>query len=132
MFTLSTIALAHAQVKSGADFPQFIQDLIQLGVLAYDTYVVDGHACYVGKHEFELHSEAKYSPIPIAAESQTALFKSYLKMHQNGETDYPTFCQHAAECGVQKWRVNLQAMSCTYFDRNGRILHEENISTSQL
>ncbi|MFM6953910.1 MAG: DUF1398 domain-containing protein [Sphingobacteriaceae bacterium] len=128
MFTLEAIALAHAQVISGADFPKYIQDLLQLGVLSYNTYVTDGRTCYSGAHGFELSSEAKYAPIPIAQESKVELFSTYLKMHQNGETDYPTFCNHAAECGVERWQVNLGKLSCTYFDTNGAIVLEEAIS----
>lgn len=43
MFTLDQIREAHAKVKSGADFPHYIQDLIVLGVQKYDIFVHDGH-----------------------------------------------------------------------------------------
>ena len=128
MFTLEAIALAHAQVKSGADFPKYIQDLIKLGITSYDTFVEDGRTCYSGVNEFMLNAEAKYPKMAIATKSRALLFKTYLKMHQNGETDYPTFCKHAAECGVQKWQVKLQELRCTYFDTVGAIMIEENIN----
>jgi uncharacterized protein YbcV (DUF1398 family) len=35
-------------------------------------------------------------------------------MHQQGKTDFPTFCKHAAETGVEKWRVDISQMTCTY------------------
>lgn len=35
MFTLDQIREAHVKVKSGADFPHYIQDLIVLGVQKY-------------------------------------------------------------------------------------------------
>ena len=43
MFTIDQIKEAHSKVKSGADFPQYVQDLIKLGVIHYTTYVRDGH-----------------------------------------------------------------------------------------
>ncbi len=43
MFTLEQIKSAHSKVKSGADFPNYIQDLINLGIKSYHTYVSDGH-----------------------------------------------------------------------------------------
>ncbi len=38
MFTIAQIKEAHDKVKSGADFPKYIQDLINLGVIGYDTF----------------------------------------------------------------------------------------------
>ena len=32
MFTIQQIKDAHSKVKSGADFPQYMQDIIALGV----------------------------------------------------------------------------------------------------
>lgn len=52
MFTLEQIKEAHAKVRSGADFPTYVQDLIGLGVTCYQTYVSDGHTDYFGKKGF--------------------------------------------------------------------------------
>lgn len=41
MFTLDQINEAHKNVKSGADFPQFVHDIQELGVTKYDAYVTD-------------------------------------------------------------------------------------------
>ncbi len=35
MFDLKEIKEAHAKVKTGADFPRFVQELIKLGVKKY-------------------------------------------------------------------------------------------------
>lgn len=125
MFSLDDIHQAHAKVKSGADFPAYITDLIALGVQAYDTYVADGRTCFFGANDFEISSEAKYPDIPVAEQSRTTQFKAYLSLHQQGDTDYPTFCKHAGECGVEKWRVDLLAKRCLYFDKAGSLMLEE-------
>ncbi|MEY2868890.1 MAG: hypothetical protein RIR01_1355 [Bacteroidota bacterium] len=116
MFTIDQIKAAHAKVKSGADFPQYIQDLIQLGVKGYDTIVTDGSVAYIGTHDSSVSTEKKYDAIPISASANKERFIEYLVMHQDGQTDYPTFCQHAAQCGIAKWRVDIIEMTCTYYD----------------
>lgn len=116
MFSLNQIKEAHAKVKSGADFPKYIQEIAQLGVLSYTTYVNDSHALFVGSDGYMLNSEAKYAALSIAAESKEEEFKRYLKIHQGGETDYSTFCRQSAETGVEKWVVDVTNRTCTYYD----------------
>ena len=58
MFTLERIKAAHSKVKSGADFPAYVQELIVLGVINYETYVADGHTDYFGKNGFTISSGA--------------------------------------------------------------------------
>ncbi len=127
MFTISQIKEAHSKVKSGSDFPKYIQELIKLGVLTYDTYVYDGHGEYFGTNNFETKSEAKYNLLTVADKGDTEKFKQYLKIHQQGQTDYMTFCNHSAECGVQKWTVSTIEMTCTYYDKQGKEMLSEAI-----
>lgn len=54
-------------------------------------------------------------------------FKHYLKIHQQGQMDYATFCKHCAETGVEKWIVNLNIMTCTYYGKDGNELLVEHI-----
>ena len=62
----------------------------------------------------------------VAHSSDKTKFKHYLKIHQQGETDYLTFCKHCAETGIEKWIVCLDKMTCTYYDKAGNeILVEE-------
>jgi len=116
MFTLEQIKDAHSKVKSGADFPNYIQDLIILGVKGYDTFVNDGHVQYYGVNNYNVASDDKYDVITIAPSANKERFIEFLVMHQDGQTDYLTFCNHAAQCGIAKWRVDIIEMTCTYFD----------------
>ena len=53
-------------------------------------------------------------------------FKAQLKVHQQGKTDYFTFCKDCAETGIEKWIVDLNKMTCVYYDKYGNeILVEE-------
>ena len=126
MFSINQIKEIHSKVKSGADFPQYIQNLIELGVLSYHQFVSDGHSQYFGKDNFNIQSEAKYTALIVSESSDKVKFQHYLKIHQAGQTDYLTFCQHSAETGVEKWTVDMTEMTCTYYDKQGnKMLVEE-------
>lgn len=127
MFTLDQIKAAHSKVKSGADFPDYIQELIALGVTGYETHVADGHTDYFGGNGFTVSSEPKYATLEIAAASDAEQFRQRLKAHQRGETNYPTFCADCAKTGVQKWIVDMEKMTCTYYDIPGRTMLTEAI-----
>lgn len=127
MFTIEAIKAAHAKVKSGADFPTYIRDIKQLGVLSYTTYVSDGHADYNGSNNFSLSSPSKYSALTVDDVCQSDTFKAKLKAHQQGETDYPTFCSDCAKCGIEKWVMDLNNMTCTYYDKAGNEILAEQV-----
>ncbi|MDR3061684.1 MAG: DUF1398 domain-containing protein [Dysgonamonadaceae bacterium] len=122
MFTIEQIHTTHSKVKSGADFPAYIQDLIHIGVLSYDIFVTDGHATYSGKDGFCISSGKQYAPLKIASEGNEQKLKDALKVHQQGLTDYLTFCKQAAESGVEKWTVDMNNMTCSYYDKQGLLL----------
>ncbi len=126
MFTIEQINDAHSKVKSGADFPAYIRDLITLGVKGYDTFVNDGHVEYYGNNNFRATATDKYAAILVAENPNKERFLEFLLMHQDGQTDYLTFCNHAAQCGIARWRVNILEMTCTYFDvKNNSIIIEK-------
>lgn len=119
MFTIEEIKQAHAKVKSGADFPPYVQAISKFGVRSYETYVTDGHTDYYGENGYKVTSPPKYEQLTIAEDSNTAQFKINLKDHQQGKTDYLTFCKISAKLGVEKWVVSIEAMTCSYIDKTG-------------
>lgn len=126
MFTVEQIREAHSKVKSGADFPAYIRDLKKLGIICYETFVSDGSTDYYGTHQFKISSTAKYDALKMASVTNAEQFKADLKTHQQGKTDFPTFCNDCAKSGIEKWIVRLDAMTCTYYDRtNNEILVEQ-------
>jgi uncharacterized protein YbcV (DUF1398 family) len=129
MFTIEQIKEAHSKVKSGADFPNYIQDLIILGVKGYDTFVNDGDVQYYGVNNYSVASNEKYDEIKIAASANKERFIEFLVMHQDGQTDYLTFCNHAGQCGIARWRVDIVEMTCTYLDLTGDAILIEKISS---
>jgi uncharacterized protein YbcV (DUF1398 family) len=127
MFTVEQIKQAHGKVKSGADFPKYIQEIKALGVTSFETWVVDSHTEYFGENDYQTQSSQQYEQLTISEESDKRKFVDYLKMHQQGETDYFTFCRHCAETGIEMWTVCLDKMTCTYFDKAGNEILLEQI-----
>lgn len=116
-FTINDIKSAHQKVKSGADFPQYIKEIKGLGVSHYTTYVDDGNTEYFDADNQSAQTGSKYDALIISEKVNLDNFKIRLKLHQQGGTDYMTFCNDCAENGVEGWVMNLDEMTCTYFDK---------------
>ena len=126
MFTVQQIKEAHSKTKTGADFPAYIQEIKKLGVTYYEAFVSDGHTDYYGADDYKTSSPTRYEVISIADDVKEAEFKADLKAHQEGKTDYQTFCNNTAKAGIEKWAVCLNELTCTYFDKAGnKILVEQ-------
>ena len=130
MFTIDELETAHAKVKSGADYPAYVREIIKMGVTGYETYVKDGNTIYFGDNSYCIESGPKYEALVVNGKSDQEVFKRDLKSHQDGRTNFPRFCADAAHAGVEKWMVNIAALTCTYFDKNGQILVVESIPVS--
>jgi len=129
MFTIPQIKEAHSRVKSGADFPRYMQDIIALGVTSFETFVFDNHTDYYGEGDYTIASEGFASTLTVADKSDIEQFRSDLKAHQRGETDYMTFLQDCAKSGIEKWIVVMTQMTCTYYDKAGNEVLVETIPT---
>ena len=127
MFTIEELKLAHSKVKSGAQYPAYVQEIIKIGVTAYSTYVSDGNTFFEGENNYKIQSGPKYSNLTIAAQSNKQQFLNDIKAHQNGKSDFPAFCRQCADHGIEKWVVDLRNMTCTYHDKAGTEILVEKI-----
>lgn len=127
MFTIEQIKAAHSKVKSGADFPAYIKEIKALGVSRYETFIDNGRTDYYGAEGFTATSPAKYETLAIADQTNAESFKTDLKAHQQGQSDYPVFCNQSAQHGIYKWEVRMDKMTCTYFDKAGNEVLVEQI-----
>lgn len=127
MFTVQEIEKAHDKVKSGADFPKYIQEIKAMGVETFETWVKDSHTVYFGKDNYQTSSLPQYEDLEIAQVTDAEEFKTRLKGHQQGKTDYFTFCKDCAETGIEKWVVDLHQMTCIYYDAAGNEILVERI-----
>jgi len=96
-------------------------------VTVYETYVSDGHTDYLDKENYKTSSAPNYSQLIIAEQCDIEKFRMDLKVHQQGKTDYSTFCNDCAKSGVEKWTVRMDKMTCTYYNKAGNLLLEEAI-----
>ncbi|MCS4300829.1 MULTISPECIES: DUF1398 domain-containing protein [Chryseobacterium] len=126
-FTIEEIKAEHKKVKSGADFPHYIKAIKNLGVSHYTAYVDDGNTEYSDSHNQSVHTGAKYEKLIVSEKMNLENFKIRLKLHQQGGTDYMTFCKDCAENGIEGWVINLGAMTCTYFDKDRKEVLVEQI-----
>lgn len=129
MFTLEQIKQAYDKVKTGADFTNYIQELINLGVKGYDTITADSRVVYYGSNNYEVSTDKKHDDFIIASVPNKERFIEYIVMHQSGQTDYITFCEQAAQCGIAKWRIDIIDMTCTYYSTQGDAIIIEKIPT---
>lgn len=126
MFTAEQIIAAHSKVKSGADFPAYIKEIKSLGITHYETFVTDGHIDYHKGNDYTVRVPAKYTPLLIANTTKIKAFKTELIAHQQGKTDFLTFIKMCATMGIEKWKIRIDKMTCTYFDKGGKeVLVEE-------
>ena len=128
MFTIENIKAAEAKIKRGADFPQFIKEIKEMGVVRNDVYVANGLSIYFDDEDnTQQASPAEYPEVVINDESSVVKLQHALKVHQDGESDYFTFCKQAADAGVEKWVIDLNNMTCTYLDTESIELVKEKI-----
>ncbi|MCB9034358.1 MAG: DUF1398 family protein [Chitinophagales bacterium] len=129
MFTIEQITAAHSKVKSGNDFPMYIHTIKNFGVLRFETKVINSQTSYFGADNFVIQSTPMYDDLPITTVVNKEQFSTQLKAHQQGKTDYFTFCNDCATTGIEKWIVDLTKMICTYYDVNHNEVLVENIPT---
>lgn len=127
MFTLEQLAAAHAKVKSGADFPRYVQEIKSMGLSHYDFYVTDGHSEYFSQSGEQIDAPAKYAVKDIAPSEDAAALRHTISIHQQGQTDFMMFCQQAADAGVQYWRTDAVNLACIYVDMAGNEMVNEPI-----
>lgn len=130
MFTVEEIEAVHSKITSGSEFPEYIDEIKKLGVISFETWVTDSHTVYFGKDNFQTQSNPKYETLTIESHCDGNQFSNFLKIHQQGETDYYTFCNHCAATGIEKWTVDLEKMTCTYFDKAGNEILTESIPSA--
>jgi uncharacterized protein YbcV (DUF1398 family) len=127
MFTAQQIKEAYAKVKSGADYPGYVQELKALGVTRYDYVVESGNNVFYGDSGFSLKVENQHDRLQVAGRSSKEKLQGAISMHQQGQTDFKTFCGQAADAGVEKWVSDLEKMQVLYYDRAGTLLLSEPI-----
>lgn len=127
MFTVQQIKTAHQKVKSGADFPRYVQEIKGIGMVRYEYMVTDGRTIYYGSNGYQTEAPAIYPQKNINPQASSLQIEHHIHEHQQGRSDFLTFCQQAADAGIHHWEVNTQIMLCSYYDSNSQVVHAEPI-----
>jgi uncharacterized protein YbcV (DUF1398 family) len=127
MFTLQQLKAAHAKVKSGADFPAYVQEIKQLGLIHYDFMVKNGSTVYYGANGFQVSGDPIYDEKTISAQATPGDVRQIIADHQQGKNDFLSFCTLVAAAGVEKWVVDTKEMLCSYYDLSGNSMVAEPI-----
>lgn len=114
-FTLSEIQQAHQQY-TGVDFPKLFKEFKDMGMTYNIVNIQDGTATYVHQSEDDIVTSSVKSNHTVAPSSNQSIVQDVLTRHQQGQTDFETFCDEMAEAGIYKWHIDIQAGTCTYID----------------
>ncbi len=130
MFTEQMITEAHAKMKSGADYPAYVAELKAMGIIRYDFMADTGMNVYYGNDQ-RVEVAPKYASLPVADVASPAKLRHTIEIHQQGQTDFMTFCLQATASGVQKWVSDLEEMAVIYMDKGGNEILREPIPTGE-
>ncbi|HCY6356353.1 TPA: DUF1398 family protein [Staphylococcus aureus] len=114
-FKLSAIQQAHQQF-TGVDFPKLFKAFKDMGMTYNIVNIQDGTATYVHQSEDDIVTSSVKSNHPVAPSSNQSIVQDVLTRHQQGQTDFETFCDEMAQAGIYKWHIHIQAGTCTYID----------------
>ena len=127
MFTKDQIEAAHSKVKSGADYPAYVQELKALGIISHEVKLIDGEWIFRGVGHRFVTFKNDVHVTSISPLVKPKHFKEILHHHQHGKTDYPTFCKEASECGVERWISDFESMTVTYLGFGNVVIDVEPI-----
>ncbi|HEA6487676.1 TPA: DUF1398 family protein [Staphylococcus aureus] len=114
-FKLSAIQQAHQQF-TGVDFPKLFKAFKDMGMTYNIVNIQDGTATYVHQSEDDIVTSSVKSNHPVAPSSNQSIVQDVLTRHQQGQTDFETFCDEMAQASIYKWHIDIQAGTCTYID----------------
>jgi uncharacterized protein YbcV (DUF1398 family) len=130
MFTIEQINDLHDRVGTMETFPQYVRALKSAGVETYDSYLVDGHSEYFGRDGYAVKSPALHEKLTVADTSNREEFLEHLNLHNQHKTTYLEMSRGLAESGIEKWTVDTNRMTMTFYDKAGNEMLVEAIEWS--
>jgi uncharacterized protein YbcV (DUF1398 family) len=119
MFTIEQINHAHDRLGHAATLPEYVHALNSIGVVTYTSYLSDGHSEYFGTGGYTIKSAAVHEKLTIADTSNREQFIEHLNLHNQQKTTYMGMSKGLAESGIEKWTVDTNDMTITFYDKAG-------------
>jgi uncharacterized protein YbcV (DUF1398 family) len=127
MFTIEQIDDIHARLGSAKTFPEHVRALKAIGVERSDSYLADGHSEYFAQGGQRVVSPPVHPMLAIVETSQRETFLQHLGRHERRETTYLEMSRGLAESGIEKWTVDTDRMTMTFYDKAGTEMLVEQI-----
>jgi uncharacterized protein YbcV (DUF1398 family) len=128
VFTVEQIEEIHGRLGSAETLSDYVRELAALGIERYDSFVSDGHSEYLGRDGHRVITDAVHDELAVAERSDRDQFLDHLRRHDQGMSSYLEMSTGLADSGVERWTVDSQAMTMTFYDRSGDVLLIEQIS----
>jgi len=128
VFNVEQIDDLHDRLGSAKTFAEYVRALKALGVERYDSYLADGHSEYFGQGGYRVVSPPEHDVLPVAEIGQRETFLEHLGRHERRETTYLEMSKGLAQSGIEKWTVDADRMTMTFYDKAGIEMLVEQIS----
>jgi uncharacterized protein YbcV (DUF1398 family) len=128
MFTIEQINDIHSRLGSARTFADYVRALKALGVERSDSYLADGHSEYFGQSGHRIVSTPVHEALFVAATGEREAFLEHLRRHELGETTYLEMSRGLAQSGIEKWTIDTDSMTMTFYDKAGKEMLVEQIS----
>jgi len=115
VFTLDQFDELHERLGNAETLSDYVRSLAALGVARYDSFVSDGYSEYMGRDAHRVTSHAAHDELTVAESSDCDAFLDHLRRHEQGETSYFEMSKGLADSGIEKWTVDTDAMTMTFW-----------------
>ena len=122
MFTIEQINDAHDRLGDAATLPEYVRALNSIGVETYTSYVSDGHSEYFGRGGYAITSPPVHRRLTISDTSNREQCLEHLNLHDQQKTTYMEMSKGLAESGIEKWTVDTNRRTMTFYDKAGDAL----------
>jgi uncharacterized protein YbcV (DUF1398 family) len=128
MFTIGQMNDLHARLGSAKTLAEYVRALKAIGIERYDSYLADGHSEYFGQDGQKVVSPAVHEVLAVAENGQRETFLDHLPRHEQRQTTYLEMSMGLAQSGIEKWTVDTDRMTMTFYDKAGKEMLVEQIS----
>lgn len=123
-FYLESIKQAQ-KLYTGPDFPKLVSEYKIMGIVTNIYNIETGIVSYVNKQQKIIRDTGIKVDVEIPQNSNYEKAILGLKRNQKGESDFITFCREVAGAGIYKWIVDLENMTCNYYDKQENMIISE-------
>jgi hypothetical protein len=111
------------RLGSARTFTEYVRALKALGV-----DLADGHSEYFGQGGHRVVSPPVHEVLPLAESGQRETFLQHRRQHEQRLTTHLEMSRGLARSRIEKWAVDTDRMTMTFYDKAGREMLVEQIS----